>query len=339
MPWYSTNTVRFLRNLFYTSIQDANAPYGVKQDEDGNYVSDLRPPPSREAAMLINTVLIIVSFLDIIFSLPSVIITLRELCNCYDPSLLRHGPSKQDWRLMSWLGQHQPGLASPVWYSPASASVPYNKMPAPAPGSPYRHAHLHTRASPAYPAESSHPQPRPRTRSKSPAPRQLHAVGEPRPHRARQSPHRATQHQHQQHYHYPHLHPYPHYPSYPPLEMFYPQYPQHLVPLQVPHPVMHGQWVFGPAEWPEQLYPEPPRQHRQHRDQGRSKRSRSKSQAKDTAKRKKPRKGPTDSDIEKTYTGMDRELAEEFIEQTMDPSAGGAGGGDQTVSGTESEAW
>ena len=121
---------KILRNLFYTSIQDANAPYGVKQDEDGNYVSDLRPPPSREAAMLINTVLIIVSFLDIIFSLPSVIITLRELCNCYDPSLLRHGPSKQDWRLMSWLGQHQPGLASPVWYSPASASVPYNKMPA-----------------------------------------------------------------------------------------------------------------------------------------------------------------------------------------------------------------
>ena len=296
-------------------------------------MSDLRPPPSREAAMLINTVLIIVSFLDIIFSLPSVIITLRELCHCYDPSLLR--PSKQDWRLMSWLGQHQPGLASPVWYSPASASVPYNKMAAPAPGSPYRHAHLHTRASPAYPPESS--QPRPRTRSKSPAPRQVHSVGEPRPHRARQSPHRGPQHQ--QHYHYPHLHPYPHYPSYPPLEMFYPQYPQHLVPLQVPHPVMHGQWVFGPAEWPEQLYPEPPRQHRQHRDQSRSKRSRSKSQAKDTAKRKKPRKGPTDSDIEKTYTGMDRELAEEFIEQTMDPSAGGAGGGDQTVSGTESEAW
>ena len=46
--------------------------------------------------------------------------------------------------------------------------------------------------------------------------------------------------------------------------------------------------------------------------------------------------GPTDSDIEKTYTGMDRELAEEFIEQTMDPSQGA---GEQTVSGTESEAW
>ena len=30
--------------------------------------------------------------------------------------------------------------------------------------------------------------------------------------------------------------------------------------------------------------------------------------------------GPTDSDLDKTYTGLDRELAEEFIEQTMDPA-------------------
>ena len=33
------------------------------------------------------------------------------------------------------------------------------------------------------------------------------------------------------------------------------------------------------------------------------------------------KRDPTDSDIEKTYAGLDRELAEEFIEQTMDPSA------------------
>ena len=38
----------------------------------------------------------------------------------------------------------------------------------------------------------------------------------------------------------------------------------------------------------------------------------------DTARAAK--RGPTDSDIEKTYTGLDRELAEEFIEQTMDPN-------------------
>ena len=81
------------------------------------------------------------------------------------------------------------------------------------------------------------------------------------------------------------------------------------------------------------------RRHRQQRDKDQRKRSRSKSQPKESHKRKKVRagKGPTDSDIEKTYTGMDRDLAEEFIEQTMEPN--GAGAGDQTVSGTESEAW
>ena len=52
--------------------------------------------------------------------------------------------------------------------------------------------------------------------------------------------------------------------------------------------------------------------------------------------KKKTKKGPTDSDIEKTYTGLDRELAEEFIESTMaDPAVM-----ERTVmSGTESEAW
>ena len=52
--------------------------------------------------------------------------------------------------------------------------------------------------------------------------------------------------------------------------------------------------------------------------------------------KKKSKKGPTDSDIEKTYTGLDRELAEEFIEQTMDPGIIV----ERTLqSGTESEAW
>ena len=34
----------------------------------------------------------------------------------------------------------------------------------------------------------------------------------------------------------------------------------------------------------------------------------------------KKKSGPSDSDLDRTYTGLDRELAEEFIEQTMDPS-------------------
>ena len=53
-----------------------------------------------------------------------------------------------------------------------------------------------------------------------------------------------------------------------------------------------------------------------------------------SAKKKIP-KGPTDSDLDKTYTGLDRELAEEFIEQTMDPNLVL----ERTMSGNESEAW
>ena len=95
-------------------------------------------------------------------------------------------------------------------------------------------------------------------------------------------------------------------------------------------------WVLGPPDWDGTLYQD-------RRTTERTKRSRSKSHSRSglDSKRKKTRTGagagagagagtgPTDSDIEKTYTGRDRELAEEFIEQTMEP--GGAA--------TESEAW
>lgn len=38
-------------------------------------------------------------------------------------------------------------------------------------------------------------------------------------------------------------------------------------------------------------------------------------------KESKRKSGLSDSDLDRTYTGLDRELAEEFIEQTMDPSS------------------
>lgn len=58
--------------------------------------------------------------------------------------------------------------------------------------------------------------------------------------------------------------------------------------------------------------------------------------------KKRSKKGPSDSDIEKTYTGLDRELAEEFIETTMaDPGHHHPNiMVERTMqSGTESEAW
>jgi len=256
---------------------------------------------SRETAMLINTILIIVGFLDVVFSIPSVIVCLRELCDCYNPALLAPPPRK-DWRLLSWLG-HQ---SAPVFYSPSSG-VPYTKLP---PGSPYHFSHHSppfirlpseplSSSGPASrhsPREAAPPRPRPRSRSpRHPLPRPVYR-GLPQ-------------------YHAP-----PHYAP-PPLELYAPYYPAHPYYYSAP-----------PPDWSEyHQYPPPPRSRHAHSQR---KRSRSKSQQKETKRQR--RKGPTDSDIEKTYTGMDRELAEEFIEQTMDPSQGA---GEQTVSGTESEAW
>lgn len=351
--------------------KDANQPYGVRRDEEGNIVPiGEQSRPSREAAMLINTMLIIIGFLDVIFSLPSIIINLRELCQCYNPALLlpkgtapSHvgGVARKDW-LMSWLGQQ-----TPIFYSQTSG-IPYAKLSAP--GSPFRPVFT-TRATPPFihiPSEPSHsvpgsrhspkdvPQPRQRQRSKSPNPRHHHSV-HPR---------------HQYQYHtpmpqHPTIHPGKppstmmhqpaHFAQYPPMEMFTPFYPHYPPPpshpspnsnmshpsvphmIGIPHPMtMHGhpQWVYGPADWDSQIYPQERHRRdekRRQRERDQRKRSRSKSQPKE-AKRKR-RKGPTDSDIERTYTGMDRELAEEFIEQTMDPAVLI----DQTMSGTESEAW
>ena len=309
--------------------RDANTSYSGREEGEAHSLRQ-----SREAAMLINTVLIIVSFLDIIFSLPSIIITLRELCQCYNPALLvpgqvRSAGARKEW-LMSWLG-HQP----PIFYSPSSA-IPYAKMAAP--GSPFRHL-VTTRTSPPFvqiPSEHSQSQPasrqsprdgpakqvKPRQRSKSPNPRHHHQV-----HHHRGGPHH--------HHHHHALHPPPpphHHPAYAPIEIFAPLYHPHPAHHLVAYPHPHG-WVLGPPDWEQPIYQDRRHQDRhqdRHERTERSKRSRSKSQSKEN-NRKKARggAGPTDSDIEKTYTGRDRELAEEFIEQTMEP--GGAA--------TESEAW
>ena len=77
-----------LKKLFYQNLviifRDANTPYGVLKTDTGEiYIPDIPTIETedkihkKEAAMLINTLLIIIGFLDIIFSLPSVIICLR----------------------------------------------------------------------------------------------------------------------------------------------------------------------------------------------------------------------------------------------------------------------
>ena len=300
--------------------RDAAQPYGLRRDRDGNLVVwEAGSMSTREVAMLINTVLIIMGVLDVIFSLPSAIISLRELCQCYNPALLEGPASPPRKDMMAWLGQ-----PASVFYSHASA-IPYRPM---------SHMPPYPRASPPYlhiPSEPGGP-PRPSPRARAP-----------------EDPRRTPRHRPKspgaRHHHAIHTQSVLAYPTFPTMDyqpMYYPHYPGHPSPPSnlsqplMPSPYYPPAWLY-PPDWEVGGDQRPHRREERRRQKEREqrKRSRSKSQPREGAQRTKRQKGPTDSDIERSYTGMDRDMAEEFIEQTMDPSTLI----DQTMSGTESEAW
>ena len=332
--------------------RDSGFPGGFVKDE---LTGDLIPVsevniPAREHAMLVNLVLIILGVLDILFTLPSFIICLREVCECYSPldyayhrqqhinrSFRERSPrnNNNDW-LLAWLGQQ-----NQVYFSGASG-VPYQKIPAFAAAPPTvtppfvfipselsqssskHHHHHHQRrsmrkhnqydsTSPSHSRRSSNPHQH-SSRSYRPkhyAPMELYAT----PHHFYFSPGS--------------------YPS-PGSNISHPS----LAPLVPVHASSPHQWIYGDMN----TNPFLPRHHHNHHHQrsssrnpyhsSRPKRRRSRSEGRtgvsDMEHRNKKKKnshsgsqvksGPTDSDLERTYTGLDRELAEEFIEQTMDPT-------------------
>ena len=68
-----------MKLIIYTSIG------GFARDMKTDQIKDL---PERELAMLVNLVLILLGVLDVLFTLPSCIICLRDLCECYSPNRL-----------------------------------------------------------------------------------------------------------------------------------------------------------------------------------------------------------------------------------------------------------
>ena len=319
--------------------RDANQPYGLRRDEQGNLVvwEEGVMVPNREAAMLINTLLIIMGVLDVIFSLPSIIISLREVCQCYNPSLLLPPPVAPPPRkdLMTWLGQQPTG----VFYSPSSG-IPYHPMPPMAP---------FPRANPPYMHLPSEPSTRPSPHSRDERRRSRAASrggGEDQDRRREEKGEKEVRKRQRSkspgvHHHHS-VHPQPNL-FYPPMELyapFYPAYPGHPSPSSLPPYYGPPPWLY---EWDPQHREDQQRLHRrEERRRAKERELRKRSRSKSSGPREssgghksKRQKGPTDSDIEKSYTGMDRDLAEEFIEQTMDPAILI----DQTMSGTESEAW
>ncbi|KAG7164825.1 putative Homeobox protein goosecoid-like 2 [Homarus americanus] len=152
-------------------------------------------------------------------------------------------------------------------------------------------------------------------------------------------PHMQAAYPHLQHsLHMHHLHPHPHAHPHPHPHPHHISQKAHAHPHQYPqlpssHPHHHPQLSHTPqhAAHPSLYYPHlvtPMMPHfpsdQDHHQQARthkkkdSKKRRNKDGKKDKKKAKKS-KELTDEQIERTYTGLDREIAEEFIDSTMEP--------------------
>ena len=113
-----------------------------------------------------------------------------------------------------------------------------------------------------------------------------------------------------------------------------------MVPVHGAPQPYHQQWIYGDPEMDyyqqvhhhlHQQYYAPTGHHHHHvydrahrrrkTERSSAGRSASERRMKHSSGTRASKRAPAESDIEKTYTGLDRELAEEFIEQTMDPNA------------------
>ncbi len=363
--------------------KDSGFPGGFIRDEISG---DLIPVsqvniPAREKAMLANLLLIILGVLEVLFTLPSAIICLREVCLCYSDEVVMalnraayaataeqiYEPRiPNDW-LLSWLGQQQqpppPPSRQPIYFS-GTSGIPFaTKVPPSYAGHPHlitpggyvllpspEHSHSggsHSRQQSPRDSNASGRTGQQQRRSRSPNPGRSSSAHRASGRMASSIPHRSHS---QSHSHYaapleiyapsPATHFYiaaagsPHAMSYPsPGSNF-----SH--PASVPLVPIHGApppWIFGGAgvedygDYYQQIRPPPPPQAFHYGRPRRSSRPRSAGRTASAAaaattdppgpKKRLAKRGPTDSDLDKTYTGLDRELAEEFIEQTMDPNA------------------
>ena len=348
----------------------------VRDPESGELVPVTEADfPPREGAMFINLGLIILGVLDIFCTLPCCIFCLRELCDCYNGvsggsslGLLDHpGPhhhgghhhgghdDQSEW-FMPYMNPAQMGQN--IYFSQASGlPMPY-KYSAPPPYPTILSVPQSTPPFMIYPPEASTgPSPSGR-RSRSQSGHRTTQDSSGSEKRTRSKSPRSTEGprstrgvpQHQQQYLVP-----------APLELYYPYVPPPMPSYGGMPPPPYPAWgnpmdyeaYYNPQfyYYNDMLYAQPPNNQRGRRSTSSraSKRPRSKSRGAPggppaetpnsemrSRPKKKTKKGPSDSDIEKTYTGLDRELAEEFIESTMaDPAVM-----ERTVmSGTESEAW
>ncbi|XP_066987025.1 uncharacterized protein [Macrobrachium rosenbergii] len=111
--------------------------------------------------------------------------------------------------------------------------------------------------------------------------------------------------------HLPPLQPYPPFPMYPQQAAVHQLYPTH-----TSHPSLFYPHLLTPMMPVQQDHPQQPRKHKSKHSE--SRKHKHKEEKKE--KKSKKKKELTDEQIERSYTGLDREIAEEFIDSAMEPA-------------------
>ncbi|XP_068230762.1 uncharacterized protein [Palaemon carinicauda] len=111
--------------------------------------------------------------------------------------------------------------------------------------------------------------------------------------------------------HLPPPHSYPHFPMFPQQGHIHQLYPTH-----TSHPSLFYPHLLTPMMPIHPDHPQQPRKHKSKHSDG--KKHKHKEEKKE--KKSKKKKELTDEQIERSYTGLDREIAEEFIDSAMEPA-------------------
>lgn len=292
-------------------------------------------------AVLVSGALVLLGVLDCIVSLACVAVCAREACGLHSKGAdrvqgLSEGHNRKE-RLYRWLGQQKTifpigsSHAPPRGVSSISQFVPLSSSDSSSSATPRKTLSDPTSPSSTLPSSTSHKIHKLTNGTSVPShissktgqtsvpsilkPSALPAINpgsHSLPPPTTYLP--TTKHQHL----YPHPHDH-HHSMHAQIPMPYPRqgYPRHFPP-HAAHPSLYYPHLMTPM----MPVPQQPTDQECHQRTSKKKEGRKHKGKKEKHEKQKPKKAKkelTDEQIERTYTGLDRELAEEFIDNTMEP--------------------
>ncbi|XP_069170583.1 uncharacterized protein [Procambarus clarkii] len=285
----------------------------------------------RRPAVLVSGALVLLGVVDCIVNLACVAVSAREACGLYSKGQdhaqgLSEGHNRKE-RLYRWLGQQKTifpiGSSSspPHQVSSISQFVPLSSSDSSSSATPRKPStdpsstlyHIHNQTGNATPSHLSSSVKACANNTTTPSPSIPSILKPPPPalpvtnasHSRPQSSnlHASTRHQQLL---YPHpLHPCHHY--------------QHPLLHHIPQPVTHHYTPHPSLYYPHLITPMMPLYPLAKEHKKKDAKKRKDKNAKKDKKHSRKNNELTDEQIDKTYTGLDREIAEEFIDSTMEP--------------------